>query len=427
MMKVLCFGTYERLFPRNTTLISGLRRAGVEVIECHEPLWELTRDKSGTSFTNPLSLLKTGLRVLYAYARLICRHGKLDYDLMVVGYMGYLDMLVAAPLARWRKRPLIYSPVVSLHETVVSDRKMFRPGSIAARLAWWLDSLSLKLATCILLETDTYISYFSEEFVVPQQRFFRVLLGADEDNFIPSRTPAPRDSADPLRVFFYGKFTPLQGVPIIVRAAALLEKRCGGIRFQIVGSGQLSQEVHNLATDLQVGNIEFIDWEDYHKLPKRIAEADVCLGIFGETEKTQRGIPVKVFDALAMGQPIITGDTPAARELFTHDVNALLCPTGDPEALALQIERLNGNRELLAQLATASRETFNTRCTQEIIGTELLAHFKEWLDSWKNGRGLYRTSQPSICCGGRDARVYCVALAQGLRYDDFVALPARNL
>lgn len=373
-MRVLCFGTYERIFPRNTTLIAGLRMAGAEVEECHEPLWELTRDKTGSSFTNPLAMLRTALRVLAAYWRLLLRHRRHEYDVMVVGYMGYLDMLLAGMVARFRRRPLVYSPVVSLYETVVTDRKMFSGRSIPGRLAWALDRWSLRLADLIVLETATYVDFFSNEFRIPRERFVVVPLGADEVTFTPRNEGGSNEG---FRVFFYGKFTPLQGVPVIIRAAAQVQRLNPRIRFEIVGSGQLSSEVERISREQGVTNTEFIPWVAYEELPRHIEKADVCLGIFGETEKTDRGIPVKVYDALAMGKAVITGDTPAARELLVQDVNALLCPTGDPEALAQAILRLHDHPDLRSRIAAGAAQTFQDKCTQDLIGHDLLRHFQK--------------------------------------------------
>ena len=39
-MRVLYFGTYQRDYPRNAQVISCLRRAGVQVTERHESVWE---------------------------------------------------------------------------------------------------------------------------------------------------------------------------------------------------------------------------------------------------------------------------------------------------------------------------------------------------------------------------------------------------
>ena len=73
-----------------------------------------------------------------------------------------------------------------------------------------------------------------------------------------------------------------------------------------------------------------------------MAASDVCLGVFGTSPKSQRVIPNKVFDALAVGRPVVTADTPAVREVLTHGEKAWLCPPGDPDALAERPARACG-------------------------------------------------------------------------------------
>ncbi len=66
-------------------------------------------------------------------------------------------------------------------------------------------------------------------------------------------------------------------------------------------------------------NIDFIPhWVPYEELPDYVSKADVCLGIFGDTEKAQRVIPTKAIDALALQKPLVTGDSQAARELLIN-------------------------------------------------------------------------------------------------------------
>lgn len=97
------------------------------------------------------------------------------------------------------------------------------------------------------------------------------------------------------------------------------------------------------------------------ELDRRIAAADVCLGIFGVTAKAARVVPCKVHDALAAGKPLVTADSPAARALLRDGVDAVLVPPGDPGALAAALERLAGDAALRARLAAGARGTWERR------------------------------------------------------------------
>jgi hypothetical protein len=44
-LRVCYFGTYRANYSRNQIMIEGLRRNGVEVVECHERLWHSLEDR----------------------------------------------------------------------------------------------------------------------------------------------------------------------------------------------------------------------------------------------------------------------------------------------------------------------------------------------------------------------------------------------
>lgn len=63
--------------------------------------------------------------------------------------------------------------------------------------------------------------------------------------------------------------------------------------------------------------------------------------------------PLKLFEYLTMGQPIIASDLPSIREILTPGETALLVPAGDPERLAEAMTQLAGDHALSARLARA--------------------------------------------------------------------------
>ncbi len=77
-----------------------------------------------------------------------------------------------------------------------------------------------------------------------------------------------------------------------------------------------------------------------NELAAHLADADISLGVFGLTEKTGRVVANKVFQSMAVGRPVITADTSAAREFFSEGENICLVPAGDAEALAERIREL---------------------------------------------------------------------------------------
>lgn len=368
MKKTIClFGTYESQFPRTKTIIEASKRNAYEVIECHIPFWELARNKE--IFFSPKSLVLSLFKILSIYFRLILKYFQVkDHDVVIVGYNGYFDIPLAKVLAKARKKPLLYTPVFPLYETMVEDRKHINKTSFPSKVIHKIDETACRLADLIIIETEEYIRYYHEEFRIPKKKFIQIPLGADEANFFPRKIR--KSTPEKIMVLFYGKFIPLQGIRYIIEAAKLLEKD-KDIGFEVIGSGQLTEEIQELSHKLQIKNVSFIEWVDYKKLPLHIQHTDICLGIFGDTPKSQRGIPIKVYEALAMKKPVITGDSPAAREVFTHRVNAELCEMANGKALAESILFLKKNQDLREKISLDGHALYQKLFSSERIAEDL--------------------------------------------------------
>ena len=373
-LRICYFGTYEKEYPRNRIAIEGLRRQGLEVLECHEEVWGLTRIKLRDYF-RPASLLGLGLRYAVALIRLTRRHRRLgDYDVMVVGFNGHLDVFLARILTRIRKRPLVFNPLTSIFNTLVEDKAFFAPRSAAARLIRALEWLIYRLPDRIVLDTRAHVDYLVERFGLDRSRLAEVHVGADDRVFFPNgrRTSPlgpPRDR--PFRVLYYGKYLPLHGVQHIIRAAKLLEGE--NFEFVMIGTGQfvtVAKEIYDKNLTREVPNIVFIDWVDYEELPVFIADADACLGIFGGTRKARMVVPNKAFQAIAMGKPLVTGESPAAHEVLdgAGEPAALLLPMADPGALADALRELERRPERAAALGARGHALFRERYDLAHVG-----------------------------------------------------------
>lgn len=347
MARVLVAGTYDPEFPRNKRLGLLLSAAGHDVSTCQVDLWgadryEIPNQRKG----------RVVARALLAYPRLVWRFLRSPRpDLVLVGYPGWFDMVVLAPLARIRRLPVLFDPFISLFDTVVADRRLTTAGSLLGRACKLGDKVSLRLARRALADTPSHADYYASLAGIDRERIGVVWLGAQDDVFgpRPEITPVPR------RVLFHGTFIALQGIDTILRAAKLLEG--DDVEVRIIGSGQEQPMVDALIEELRPANVVLVGRVPLEQVPLEIAAATLCLGIFGTTDKASRVVPNKVFECTAVGRPVVTADTPAMRSAFSSAEVAMV-PAGDPGALAHEVRRLLDDADAREALAQAAHERY---------------------------------------------------------------------
>jgi glycosyltransferase involved in cell wall biosynthesis len=352
-VRVLAFGTYQRDYPRNAQVRSCLRAAGVDVSERHVSMWDDRRDAWSAGLASAPRLLAGELRL--ATTRVA------DADALLVGYPGHADV-VAARLAA-RGRPIVFDPLVSLHDTLVGDRGRFRPGSLAARALATLDRHAFTTPDVVVADTAAQASFYRERFGLTDERLRVCPVGAEDRLFRPGAPPA-----GPFHALFVGKLIPLHGLGTILAAARLVPE----ISFRIVGSGQDAATL-----DSAPANVQHVPWIDYERLPAELHHAGCALGIFGTSPKAARVIPNKAYQALACRTPLITADTPASRELLTSGVDALLVPAGDAGALADAVRLLAADGAVAARIGAAGRATYERVAGEAVLGATWRGIFEE--------------------------------------------------
>lgn len=348
----LCFfGDFDQSYNRNKMLIEGARRVGAHVQVCH-----------------------TALRSKKKYLELwrSFRAIRSQCDAVVLGFSDDRFLPFVARLITWGKL-LVWDTNYSVYDNWVFDRRLVRPRSLKALYHWLLDWCSCRCVDVLILDFDTHIAYFGRTFGVPARQCIRVNGSADTSVFHPLPVRAPDNM---FHVEYHGKYIPVQGVDVIIRAAKLLMHE-PNIRFTLIGDGQEAKNVKNLAASLGVTNVEFLPFLPLEQLPPYIAAADVCMGLIGDVPRVARTVANKVYEAAAMGRVSINADVPAIREIFTDGVDVVLVRQGDPEDLAKKILMLKHDPALVARLSTGARSTFERACSPEHIGQLLVAGIQQ--------------------------------------------------
>jgi len=354
-MRALLFGTYDTsLHPRIATIAEGLQAHGIDVTECNAPL-DLDTAARVDMLAHPWRAPALVVRLARRWATLARAASRMPVpDVVLVGYLGHFDVHLARLI--FRKVPVALDHLTSASDTA-RDRRL---GGIARQvLLRVIDAGALSAADIVIVDTEEHLARLPERH---RARAVVVPVGAPSAWHLAAR-PAGRqeDAGQPLRVVFYGLYTPLQGGPVI--GAALSRIAGAPIEVTMVGGGQ--DRAATMAAAGSSDAVRWLDWVPAAELPALVASHDVCLGIFGTGDKALRVVPNKVYQGAAAGCAVVTSDTPPQRRVMAGA--AILVPPGDPDALAAALLRLAGDRSELARLRLQARELAEEHFTPERI------------------------------------------------------------
>jgi glycosyltransferase involved in cell wall biosynthesis len=372
-LRVCYFGTYRAEYSRNQIMVEGLRRAGVDVVECDAQLWASIDDRVQAASGGWVSV-RFWVRVLRTYLALLNKYRRVgDYDVMVVGYPGQFDVYLARLLTWLRRKPLAWDVFMSVYLIAVE-----RGLNVHSPLTVWairqIERFACHLPDRLILDTAEYVEWFHRTHGVEPERFRLVPTGADDRVYKVVDAPPP----DPSRftLIYYGTFIPNHGVLTIIEAAHLLAHE-PAVRFVLIGRGPDKDAAVTLANQYHLDNVIFVDWVERVELPVHVARADVCLGVFGTTPQSLMTVQNKIYEALAMRKPLITGDSPTVRAAFRHLEHVFLCERANSQALADAIRALQCDPALRQRLAENGYRAFHAQFDLIHNGQRYAAHLQE--------------------------------------------------
>jgi glycosyltransferase involved in cell wall biosynthesis len=195
--------------------------------------------------------------------------------------------------------------------------------------------------------------------LVPERKVKIVYLGAPVEEFSRSR-PAGEIAAARAELgiapdgFAIGTVTRLhesKGNSYLVEAARIVLDERPNAKFYVVGEGPLREPLEAQARTLGLGD-RFVFVGFARDVARVLSAFD--LSVF---PSLWEGTPLTVFEALAMGKPLVATDADGLLDVLTDNVDALIVPRRDARALAEKIVWLMDRPGERARLGLAARET----------------------------------------------------------------------
>ena len=242
----------------------------------------------------------------------------------------------ALPVAIWAR--LARRRVVQEVNGVYDDASAAWPQ--LRRLQWLVTASQrsqLRWADLVITVTDGLARWLREDAKLDDVAV--VPNGANADIFTPD---GPRRPGLPGRyVGFVGALAPWQGLNTMLDATRDPEWP-DDVPLVIMGSGAGADMVRAAAANQSV---VYLGAEPYAKVPAFIRGALVMLSVQGSTRRTVAGgiNPLKVFEALACGVPVIVTDHPGQADLVRGELCGWVVPPDDPPAVARAVAQALGD------------------------------------------------------------------------------------
>ncbi len=253
------------------------------------------------------------------------------------------------------KRALVYS--LEAIASRFSDRELVQSSE---DFQFVVDRRITRRARTILLGNGVDLTRFDPSLISAEtRREIRASIGASEDDIV---------------VGSVGRLVAEKGFPELFEAAKQLDERCVMVA---IGPNEPDKD-DGLDADFITNALE----QGIH-LPGMQTNVDewyAGMDIF-VLASHREGFPRAAMEAAAMGVPVIATDIRGCREVVDHELNGLLVPLNDPDALAAAINDLAGSPERRAAMGTASREkaltTFDERRIVETVLSAQLSALRE--------------------------------------------------
>lgn len=174
------------------------------------------------------------------------------------------------------------------------------------------------------------------------ERVHVVANGADTRRITPAHRPVAA-ARGPFTLGFVGTLKAWHGVETLVDALALLVRRDPDHRLLLVGDGPLAGDLRDRARRLGVADhVEATGAVPPAEVPGLLARMDLAVAPY-PAHDTFYFSPLKVYEYLAAGLPVVASEVGPLPELLAHGLLGELVPPGSATALAAAVERLRAD------------------------------------------------------------------------------------
>lgn len=358
-IKVLLYGNFHSGIHRSQTLVKFLLSSEYHVSLACPDLYVTRESKK--------DYLLDKVFVLFQLLELFTKAIFIDVIYLLPDNNRFIKNATWA--AKLFNKKLVVEIYISLYDTFVKDRKIIEDGSRQAKALIAKDRLALTKSDYIIHTAGHELSYWEKTLGININQNKVFISPLCSVSSLAVRRSFMQD--DVLKICWWGTFIPLHGLDNILQAVKILKEQKIQFTCNLFGIDNSFFPIYTEKIQLDELDQHVLLRKDLSfsngSLPEYLVDnCDLALGIFGDTDKAHNTIPNKLVEALSMGIPTLTMDSPALQEFF--EGTDLWACNPSPEAIA----------ESILEIASGTAHPVNWEQTrQKVLATFSVAQYQD--------------------------------------------------
>ena len=179
-------------------------------------------------------------------------------------------------------------------------------------------------------------------------------------------------------IMYTGALYKAFGISDIIDAIYLVIKEHENIKLVLVGNhikADMDEFINKIEKYGIKDNVIFVELQPYSEIPKFINASNICVNPFSGSPICRAGSPVKVFEYMLCGKPVVHSDLECVKDVVIDGQTGLLYEADDIQELADKINILIENPELCKQLGDAAEKLILEKYTWDKLGNQLIDSF----------------------------------------------------
>jgi len=259
--------------------------------------------------------------------------------------------VVGAYLSKKYKKPLILEiNYTSLTPLVRKRSALLKP------LARLVDNWMFKRATGFAAVSSHLKQQLIDEFNIPSEKIIVLPNAADYEKFAmdipPLKKVCGKDLSGYKVIGFVGGFYPWHGLDLLLKSFVQITKLIPKVILLLVGDGPERGRIQAMAEDYGIWDcVIFAGKAEHNILPQYMSTFDI--GVMPDSN--EYGSPMKIFEYMSMGKPVVVPDYPPLLDVIDQGVEGFIFKRNEVDSLTQSIKNILADEDLYKIMSKAAR------------------------------------------------------------------------